>query len=132
MIEGSCNPQDSRVPLPTYGYRCTACRAEYDRRESFSAPMEHACDVCHAGTAKRVLTAPPVVFKGSGWYVTDSRSKSPTATEGTAGGGKSGESGSTDSPKSETKSDAKTDAKPTATSESSGSGGTKETSTAAS
>lgn len=59
--------------VPTYEYRCDSCRRRYERRESFSAPSTHACDRCGKGTATRILHAPTVVFKGSGFYVNDSR-----------------------------------------------------------
>lgn len=59
--------------MPTYEYRCDSCRRRYERRESFSAPSTHACDRCGKGTATRILHAPTVVFKGSGFYVNDSR-----------------------------------------------------------
>ncbi|MGI8927515.1 MAG: FmdB family zinc ribbon protein, partial [Tepidiformaceae bacterium] len=62
--------------MPTYEYRCQACKKNYDLRESFSAEATHSCQQCGRGTAKRVLHAPRVVFKGSGFYVTDSRNKS--------------------------------------------------------
>ncbi|HKS92498.1 MAG TPA: FmdB family zinc ribbon protein [Tepidiformaceae bacterium] len=62
--------------MPTYEYHCPACNATYDLRQSFSAETTHTCEECGKGIAKRVLHAPPVVFKGSGWYVTDSRGKS--------------------------------------------------------
>ena len=59
--------------VPTYEYRCDSCRRRYERRENFSAPSTHACDRCGKGTATRILHAPTVVFKGSGFYVNDSR-----------------------------------------------------------
>ena len=59
--------------MPTYEYRCDSCRRRYERRESFSAPSTHACERCGKGTATRILHAPTVVFKGSGFYVNDSR-----------------------------------------------------------
>lgn len=59
--------------VPTYEYRCDSCRRRYERRESFSAPSTHACERCGKGTATRILHAPTVVFKGSGFYVNDSR-----------------------------------------------------------
>ncbi len=64
--------------MPTYEYHCPACKATYELRQGFSAETTHPCEECGKGIAKRVLHAPPVVFKGSGWYVTDSRSKNPT------------------------------------------------------
>ncbi|MCZ2108709.1 MAG: hypothetical protein LC118_03955 [Dehalococcoidia bacterium] len=64
-------------PLPTYEYHCPACQATYELRQGFSAETTHTCEECGKGIAKRVLHAPPVVFKGGGWYVTDSRSRNP-------------------------------------------------------
>ncbi len=59
--------------MPTYEYSCPSCKKSYELRESFSAESTHKCQECRKGTAKRVLHAPRVVFKGSGFYVTDSR-----------------------------------------------------------
>jgi putative FmdB family regulatory protein len=58
--------------MPTYDYRCLDCQHEYEKREGFDAPALQKCPVCD-GTARRVIHAPPIVFKGSGFYVTDSR-----------------------------------------------------------
>jgi putative FmdB family regulatory protein len=68
--------------LPTYDYHCPKCKSTYEVREGFDAPTAHTCQECGRGTAKRLLTPPRIVFKGSGWYITDSRSKS-TATSDT-------------------------------------------------
>lgn len=59
--------------MPTYEYQCSECNAVYDLQQSFSAETTHTCEECGKGIAKRVLHAPRVVFKGSGWYATDSR-----------------------------------------------------------
>lgn len=80
--------------MPLYDYECDRCKARYELRQGFDAPSSHTCEECGAGNAKRVLTAPSVVFKGSGWYVTDSR-KSSAATES------SSTSSSTPAPKSD-------------------------------
>ena len=58
--------------MPKYDYRCGDCGHVYEKREGFDAPSVQACPQC-AGTARRVLTPPAIVFKGSGWYVTDHR-----------------------------------------------------------
>ena len=68
--------RDWNSAVPTYEYHCDSCRKSYDRREGFDAPASHPCDLCEKGTAQRVLHAPTVVFKGSGFYVNDSRNKS--------------------------------------------------------
>jgi len=86
--------------LPTYEYHCPACKATYELRQSFSAETTHTCEECGKGTAKRVLHAPPVVFKGGGWYVTDSRSKNPAGageSKGESASETRSESSSTDS-----------------------------------
>jgi putative FmdB family regulatory protein len=76
--------------VPTYEYRCADCQNRYETREGFDAPSLQACPRC-GGRAKRVLFAPPIVFKGSGFYVTDSRKNGDTATIG-------GDTSSTSSP----------------------------------
>lgn len=61
--------------MPTYTYRCQTCGVEFDRVQKFSdAPLTH-CPECD-GTVKRVPQASAVVFKGSGWYITDSKKAS--------------------------------------------------------
>jgi putative FmdB family regulatory protein len=63
--------------VPNYEYKCTQCENQYETREGFDAPARQPCPKC-GGLAKRVLFAPPIVFKGSGFYVTDSRKGSST------------------------------------------------------
>ena len=63
--------------MPIYEYRCQKCAHEYEKREGFDAPAQQRCPKCR-GKALRVLHAAPIVFKGSGFYVTDNRKASPT------------------------------------------------------
>ena len=81
--------------MPTYEYQCNKCKATYELRQGFDAATTHKCEECGKGTAKRVLYAPPVVFKGSGWYVTDSKGKSSAVSDSRSES--AGESGSTTS-----------------------------------
>jgi putative FmdB family regulatory protein len=68
--------------LPTYEYLCEACGKRYEKREGFDAPAHQKCVHC-GKRANRVLYAPPIVFKGSGFYKTDSRgTSSATADSG--------------------------------------------------
>lgn len=69
--------------MPKYDYRCSAGHV-YEKRESFSAPAVQECQVC-GEQARRVLTPPAIVFKGSGWYKTDSRSPEPASSSSSAG-----------------------------------------------
>ena len=84
--------------MPTYEYQCDTCKRRYDLREGFDAPSSHPCERCDKGTAVRVLHAPTVVFKGSGFYVNDSRKseKSTSSSEKTMSL-PSGDSGKSDS-----------------------------------
>ena len=58
--------------MPTYAYRCTSCGHDYEKQEGFDAPAKQDCPRCGA-QARRVIFPPPIVFKGKGFYVTDSR-----------------------------------------------------------
>lgn len=61
--------------MPLYEYRCKACGHQFEKIQSFSAPEEKECPVCK-GEVERLISAPAVQFKGSGWYVTDYAGKS--------------------------------------------------------
>lgn len=61
--------------MPLYEYRCKVCGHQFEKIQSFSAPEEKECPVCK-GEVERLLSAPAVQFKGSGWYVTDYAAKS--------------------------------------------------------
>ena len=58
--------------MPTYQYRGIECDHVFEVYQSFSEDALTECDVCGKPT-RRVIHASPVVFKGSGWYITDSR-----------------------------------------------------------
>ena len=64
--------------MPLYEYRCQKCAHLYEKREGFDAPARQKCPTC-GGQAQRVLHAAPIVFKGSGFYVTDNRAAAPTS-----------------------------------------------------
>ena len=56
--------------MPRYDYRCGQCGHAFELRQSFSSEPVAKCPNCE-GVAKRQFHAPPVFFKGSGWYVND-------------------------------------------------------------
>lgn len=58
--------------MPIYEYQCTHCGHRYELKEGFDAPSQRDCPRCQ-GLARRLLYAPAVVFKGSGFYTTDNR-----------------------------------------------------------
>jgi putative FmdB family regulatory protein len=62
----------SVVPkMPLYEYECSACGHHFERIQRFSDPLVDVCPSCGKGPVNKLLSAPAVHFKGSGWYVTD-------------------------------------------------------------
>lgn len=61
--------------MPTYQYACTECGHAFDQFQSFSEASLTECPEC-GGKLRKVFSAAGVVFKGSGFYRTDSRSGS--------------------------------------------------------
>lgn len=73
----------SGVVMPTYQYACTACDHQFEAIQSFSDDSLTICPECK-GEIRKVYTAVGVVFKGSGFYKTDSIKSTPAATPTTA------------------------------------------------
>jgi putative FmdB family regulatory protein len=99
--------------MPTYEYRCEACRHEFEHFQSIKSPRLKVCPKCGKKKLNRLIgTGGGVIFKGSGFYATDYRSasyKSAAAADGSASSSssstsktKSGE-GAKSKPKSDSK-----------------------------
>ncbi len=61
--------------MPVYEYECGQCRFRFERKQSFDEEPVAICPQCQ-GKARRVINSIPVIFKGSGFYITDSRKHS--------------------------------------------------------
>jgi putative FmdB family regulatory protein len=61
--------------VPLYEYECQRCGKRFEKIEKVTAPHKQRCPKC-GGRAERLLAAPAVQFKGSGWYATDYAGKS--------------------------------------------------------
>jgi len=61
--------------VPLYEYQCVKCGKRTEKIENVSGPHLKKCPHC-GGKVERLLTAPAIQFKGSGWYVTDYAGKS--------------------------------------------------------
>jgi putative FmdB family regulatory protein len=61
--------------MPLYEYCCTDCNKSLEVIQKFSDPDPADCSEC-GGRLERVLSAPAIRFKGSGWYVNDYARKS--------------------------------------------------------
>jgi len=59
--------------LPVYEYQCTCCPSRFEIKRSFSDDNSPVfCPQC-GGSAERVFSPVPIIFKGSGFYTTDNR-----------------------------------------------------------
>ncbi len=68
--------------MPVYTYECESCGERFEARQSFNDEPLTVCPTCE-GKLYRVIQPVGIVFKGSGFYVTDSRGKQNLATSGT-------------------------------------------------
>lgn len=77
--------------MPTYQYACTACGHQLEAVQSFTDDALTECPAC-AGRLRKLFSSVGIVFKGSGFYRTDSRSGNGSSPDGAAaeGAGKSG------------------------------------------
>lgn len=68
--------------MPVYTYRCEHCGHQFDKQQHFSEEPLKACPVCRKRQLRKVYSPAGVVFKGSGFYVTDTRKASPGKANG--------------------------------------------------
>lgn len=74
--------------MPLYEYECSKCGHRFEKIENVGASETKKCPKCGA-KAERLLAAPAIQFKGSGWYVTDYAGKNRDATAKDGDGSKS-------------------------------------------
>ena len=63
--------------MPLYEYQCQECGLRFERRQHFSDEPVKTCPDCE-GPVVRLIHPAGIIFKGSGFYVTDNRAKSST------------------------------------------------------
>ena len=66
--------------MPLYEYECESCGATFEVIQKFS---DHSVDTCRTcgGKVRRLLSAPAIQFKGTGWYITDYARKGADGSE---------------------------------------------------
>lgn len=71
--------------MPIYEYECDLCSFRFEKKQRFDDEPLTECPKCQ-GEVRRVFHSSPVIFKGSGFYITDSRKniKEPAKDEGGA------------------------------------------------
>jgi len=94
--------------MPIYEYQCTKCNDRTEVIQKFTDPPYAACEKC-GGEVRKLMSAPAIQFKGSGFYKTDYASASSKAETKAGSETKSDSSG--DSKPSETKSETKSESK---------------------
>lgn len=92
--------------MPLYEYQCESCGTVFEVRQKFSDEPLKLHEAC-GGPVHRILSAPALQFKGSGWYVTDyGRSSGPRPSNGGQNSSDNKSEGKSDN-KSEGKSEGK-------------------------
>lgn len=94
--------------MPIYEYECENCGTRFERWQSIQDEPVRQCPEC-AGTVHKVFHPAGIIFKGSGWYITDSRKSSSSTLPSETKSASSTET-KTDKP-AETKPETKTDTK---------------------
>lgn len=62
--------------MPTYDYACNHCGHRFEKFQSFKEDALTICPNCGTAALRKVFSPSGIVFKGSGWYINDSRSNS--------------------------------------------------------
>lgn len=92
--------------MPTYEYVCESCAHEFERFQSISAEPVKVCPECGGPTRRLIGAGAGFIFKGSGFYVTDSRFRQASGQSQQSSNGNTGPRGdkSASSDSSDTKS----------------------------
>lgn len=104
--------------MPLYEYRCDSCGQRFERIQKFSDLAIEACPACGRSPVIKLISAPGIHFKGSGWYITDyakgsssaagsDKPEQKTGTEGKAEASAEAKAGA----KADTRTESKTESK---------------------
>ena len=63
--------------MPIYEYKCKKCASRFELRKGFNEPSDATCPHCQS-EADRIFLPSPIIFKGSGFYVTDHKTTNST------------------------------------------------------
>ena len=87
--------------MPTYDYICQDCGHQFEARQSMKDPHLTECPSCKGKVKRKIGLGSGLIFKGSGFYITDYRSdsyKAAAKADASGGGASSGGGGSTPAP----------------------------------
>ncbi len=74
--------------MPIYEYACDTCQTTFERKQKFSEDPVRSCPDC-GNDVRRVLYPAGIIFKGSGFYVTDNRASNSASTSSSSSSGSS-------------------------------------------
>ncbi|NOZ55181.1 MAG: zinc ribbon domain-containing protein [Calditrichaeota bacterium] len=75
--------------MPTYVYRCEECGYTFERFESINSEPVQVCPKCGAQARRLISAGAGLIFKGSGFYITDYKNKHSSGSPGKSGESKS-------------------------------------------
>ncbi|MBI3537689.1 MAG: FmdB family transcriptional regulator [Chloroflexi bacterium] len=99
--------------MPVYEYVCDNCGHQFELRQSFQHEPITICPTCGKRAVRKLFSSAGIIFKGSGWYKTDSRKSSGASAETKSNGDTKTDSKTSGEPKADSKTsgDSKTDMK---------------------
>ena len=96
--------------MPVYEYECEQCGTRFERHQSIKDEPVRQCPEC-SGTVHKVFHPAGIIFKGSGWYITDSRKTTSSTVTGETKSNGSDSKGEKKTTPAEAKSENKAEAK---------------------
>lgn len=84
--------------MPIYEFACHDCGHEFEKIQSFSDSSTPICPNCQGVHVRRRISQPAIHFKGSGWYITDSKNSSKASANGKKEESVEGKAASTPTP----------------------------------
>ena len=67
--------------MPTYEYYCTECRFEFEEFQSIASEPIQKCPKCNGRVERKISGGSGLIFKGSGFYITDYKNKKSTESK---------------------------------------------------
>ena len=73
--------------MPIYEYECKNCGTRFEKLQPVTADPVKICPNCEQESVRRVIHPAGIIFKGSGWYITDTRKAPPSEGASDSSGG---------------------------------------------
>lgn len=113
--------QSGVLEMPIYEFSCQNCGSQFETIQSFSSTTSPVCPTCESENVVRQMSKPAIHFKGSGWYINDSKKADKQSANGASENGSAeGDAGQNgkEKPAAESKAEAKNETTKTSDSKS--------------